>query len=1127
MSFESAKSKWEKIEADQQVQNLIAQGNARYILFNTNEEKEGFPPYTINDGGLNHLGLQHLQIGCEFAEADDLEAAKEPLEKGAAILEYVHGSRNNRTQLSDLYMVLSALAYYVSFQYSKAFILINKTSEKNTVVSEMIRLFLQRNFPALQSVIKAMMVEERYTDDALAASNLEKGADRIYEITIAKSLNGYIRYFQTGNKEILEQAKKNLHILKEIAELRREPGMWWVVRLLLLISNGFDVASLWNVLGNHLDIGDDSVKKYIHSLVFMEPRGIYELFITQRKALPKVINENESGCVVTIPTSSGKTRIAEIAILQSLINHPFHKVLYIAPFRSLAYEVENTLERVFSKLDVQISHLYGGSVHSRMDDSLLAESNILIATPEKAKAIIRGNREFAEEIKFVIVDEGHLLGADKRLIGNEIFYEELRVLMYQNNGKFLLLSAVLPNASDLALWLTADRENVFNDTWRPSDERLGILDWNGSRVNLNWRSTDTERSSFNNNFIVQEKLPRKPRERTDKYFPADRNEAIATTAYRLRNFGPVLIFVGMKRSVYKMAQVYLKAMADDEAEFVWTSLSNWKAFELACIESYGEENPVLQFARMGILCHNSALTPEVRFPLERLMRDDKPRVIISTSTLGQGVNLGVSTVIFATLHQGGKDISKRDFWNIAGRAGRAFVDHEAKILVAWDQSDRSNQRAIDRNRLQYQKILAYFDKGKIDRAESGILFLLQALKNVTKAAGVDFDLLLTLIAENRMDEIGDNAEAIDSALDWLDDTLLALHELHQTDDAMDFNWIDDFFVHALACIQISDDSDTSQEELVSFFKARIKGVVKKIEGAGADWTAIVGSGIPLNSNLFLERKMPEVTSILSAYDSSNLSTEDLIEITSSIISEIREIPIVAEDEALLQSPDFKELLKLWLSGTPYSEIEKIADAEKTVSGLFSFSLPWILNAISKKFRAAALDEEAGIVEHIAILVESGLPSLPATKVYQAGIRSRQYASELAAEIEDKIFDYPIGRCRRYIIRNKEKLKLVVSERCGEWMDLLSDFSVTREREISAPAVFTFNGRNTEQKVLYPTLINGRQKLVNPDYSFVHDDSNGTLDFSDVNDIPGVYFEYSENEEVWKLKNDNPYLKIKE
>lgn len=240
---------------------------------------------------------------------------------------------------------------------------------------------------------------------------------------------------------------------------------------------------------------------------------------------------------------------------------------------------------------------------------------------------------------------------------------------------------MLPNSDDLGTWLTNSKDFVYKDVWRPSDERLGVLEWDGENVNLNWESNDKERSSFNRKFIVQEQLPLAQRQRKPKYFPGDKNEAVAATAYKLRTFGPVLIFVGKKVSVFVMAAAYLKCLGHSPNDFKWSNIEDWSAFELACLETYGQDSNWLLYARKGILCHNSDLHSDVRLPMERLMRKDKPLAIIATSTLGQGVNIGVSTVIFSTIFQSDGQLKAREFWNIAGRAGRAFVDHEGKILV--------------------------------------------------------------------------------------------------------------------------------------------------------------------------------------------------------------------------------------------------------------------------------------------------------------------------------------------------------------------------------------------------------------------------------------------------------------
>ncbi|WP_134680102.1 DEAD/DEAH box helicase, partial [Escherichia coli] len=130
--------------------------------------------------------------------------------------------------------------------------------------------------------------------------------------------------------------------------------------------------------------------------------------------------------VVSLPTSAGKTRIAEIAILDCLTNNPDSKVLYLAPFKSLAFEVEDSLSKVFEPLGFEVSQLYGGTQFSKLDEMLINESNVIISTAEKAKAILRSNSEIKSEIQLIIIDEGHLLGPKERYILSEMLIEELR-----------------------------------------------------------------------------------------------------------------------------------------------------------------------------------------------------------------------------------------------------------------------------------------------------------------------------------------------------------------------------------------------------------------------------------------------------------------------------------------------------------------------------------------------------------------------------------------------------------------------------------------------------------------------------------------------------------------------------
>jgi replicative superfamily II helicase len=1118
MTFDQIQDKLDKVERDSTLQNLIAQANARYILYNTSESIDNFPNYTIKDEKLNLLAFHYLSLGCRFIENEHLKDGVFPLEKGASILENVHGSPEVNTKLGNYYGLISALSYYVCFQYSKAFILIKKI-ENYTLISKIVSLFLGRNYHQLLEIINNMMVDEIYLDENLSKNEDELESSKyIYEITIAKSINNFIKYFYTGDKHLLELAKSNLKSLKEIAEIKNEPDVWWIIRLLIIITDGISEASLWNSLERHFDTSVGLPRDYIQSLTYKKYGGIYELFITQRNSLPKVLNEENTGCVVSIPTSSGKTRIAEIAILDCITKNEGGKVLYIAPFRSLAYEIENSLDEIFHNIGASVSHLYGGSLFSKLDEKVIDESDVIIATPEKAKAMLRGNNEILNQIKLVVIDEGHLLGADKRLIVNEIFYEELRYFIKQNNGRFLILSAVLPNAEDLAEWLTNSHENVFRENWRPSDERLGILQWNGNSVDLNWKSTDTERNSFNPRFIVSEEQPLKTGQRKIRFFPGNKNQAIASTAYKLKTFGPVLIFVGLKASVFVMARDYDKCLIEED-DFIFKNQNDWRAFELACIESYGEDSEWLYFARKGILCHNGDLLSDVRLPLERLMNKEKPRVIIATSTLGQGVNLGISTVIFSTLYQAGDSITSRDFWNIAGRAGRAFVDHEGKILVALDTVGKTS-RKITRER---NLIFDYFDKDKIDKAQSGCLQLIKFLKSAADSNGVPFEKLLELIADNNISEIHEESENINNVLDWIDDGLLSLHNINSTDN--NFDWTDDYFRSSLAYIQAEQAEDITGEEVIQFLKARTKGIIAKVGDDRDKWNSIIKSGIPLNSDLQIEDKLDILINIIQEHLSNEISIDNKINLLKDIENEINEINVLSDE--FIESENQDEIREKWLKAIPLSEIAPLDQATSIVTKYYSYSLPWVLNGISKKLKNKELVEEAETIEELSILVELGLPNLVSVKIYQSGIRSRSSANEISGLYDDELWDKSIKFYKNDLIRNIEKYQDLLSSEAYQWIELLSKFSKRETIVLKPVSNFTFGDNHNLTSRLAAKKINGKQYLVSPDFKVIEAISESGIDFSSVNDVIGVYFDYDENDEVWKMISLNPYLTFKE
>ncbi|MCY4298920.1 MAG: DEAD/DEAH box helicase [Flavobacteriaceae bacterium] len=1126
MSIENTLTSLAKLNQDKYFENQIAQLNARYILLITGEEKENFPNFNVKDEEMTLLAFHYLNLGCRLAEKQEIQKASQPLERGAQILEYIYESKNNETNFRNYHVLISSLAYYSAFQYSKSFILIEKAeNETKTTIAELLSCFLSRRFSKLQNEINTIIINKDYVN-LNRNRDIDETSSRIYEIVIARSLSKIISYLNYGHQTLLGQAKTELEALKDIAGLKEEVDVWWTLRLILIILRGVERASLWSVLIDHYKNLPPLVSNYIFSHVFAKGTKIHEFFAKQRSAFKKIIDQDD-GIVISMPTSSGKTRIAEVAILDTKAKDETSKILFLAPYRSLAFEIENDLGRIFTPIGIKVSQMYGGSLFSKIDERLIEDNDVIIATQEKAKAMFRSDNKLIKNIKLVVSDEGHLLGGEERDTRNELFMEELRFHIHKNKGKFIVLSAVLPNAKDLSSWLTNSKNNIFKSDWRPSEERMGILEWTGRNVNLNWRSSDNERTPFNKKFIQAEKQPKKPREKKDKYIPSNKNEAVAATAIKLLKFGPVLIYVGRRDSVFTMARAYQKVLVND-TPFQWCNQNNWQAFELACIEFDGKDSQWLHFAKLGILCHNSDLPADARIPLERLMRSKKARVIIATSTLGQGVNLGVSSVIFSILLKGRKKLSHSDFWNIAGRAGRAFVDQEGKILVALDNSKRRNAEELHKVSKMQNTIEKYFNKSNIQEAKSGLLWSIGEMKRLaTSNKEFSFEKFLILVAENDFSDI-EHSDCIINKLDIIDDTLLALHQLnHNEIDSTDVAWVEEFFKKSLAylqCAKYKDDIFNEEEQVITFIEARIGGILKAVGQDSKKWEAHIRSGIPLQSDLIIEKRLQKIIESIDRFFAKKVySIEAKTELLSFIEKIVNQTPIL--QDKYLENKRMQEIRELWLAGTSMAEIKEIDNDSMLIKNHFAFKLPWVLNGIAKKLHD--LERHSQLLQELSLLCETGLPNLIAVKIYQAGIRSRQSAIEVASMYDDDDpWDKGVSYYKKNIIENADFYKTKLSDETIKWINLLLHYNERKHDVINEiPPFFSNQLFGLKNAILFPKTINKKHYLVSSDLTvMILADSIEGLYLAEVIDKDGVFFKQSKDN-YWKLHVPNPNIKF--
>ena len=204
----------------------------------------------------------------------------------------------------------------------------------------------------------------------------------------------------------------------------------------------------------------DDLPKELYNII---EKDITKLRPAQEKSIKKGLLQGKNLLVCT-PTASGKTLIAELTALKSIIEGK-GKAVYIVPLKALASEKYKDFKKRYGKIaEIALSI---GDIDS--SDPYLAEYDLIVTTSEKLDSLIRHHSLWLSSIKTVVIDEIHLLNDPERGPTLEILITILKKLL--KNAQIIALSATIGNAEELAEWLQAE---LVVDDWRPVKLHKGI-----------------------------------------------------------------------------------------------------------------------------------------------------------------------------------------------------------------------------------------------------------------------------------------------------------------------------------------------------------------------------------------------------------------------------------------------------------------------------------------------------------------------------------------------------------------------------------------------------------------------------------------------------------------------------
>jgi len=377
----------------------------------------------------------------------------------------------------------------------------------------------------------------------------------------------------------------------------------------------------------------------------------------QQEAIDHI--NNGHSVIVSAPTGAGKTAIAEHVIDTCINNNT--GVIYTAPIKALSNQKFRDFQ---NRLGDNIGILTG-------DISLNPEASVLIMTTEIFRNKILDDPESLKKYRWIIFDEVHYLDNEER---GTVWEESLIFLPPHMN--LLALSATIPNIEQIAQWI----ESIHNkpvktviETERP--------------VPLHFL--------FQCQNQVVDSLPALKNIKGLPDLPYKFYRQNPRTGYGLNKIGtlikhireregfPCIYFVFGRRRAEDLAKDLCRfdlLPGEDGDKIVSLYEELCRKFDLTQERSAQE---MLDLIRKGIAFHHAGMLPTLKEVIERLFTSRLLKVIFTTETFALGINMPSRSVVFDDLRKFYgryvRNLKTRDFYQMAGRAGRRGIDTEGFV----------------------------------------------------------------------------------------------------------------------------------------------------------------------------------------------------------------------------------------------------------------------------------------------------------------------------------------------------------------------------------------------------------------------------------------------------------------
>ncbi|XP_039773145.1 DExH-box ATP-dependent RNA helicase DExH15 chloroplastic [Panicum virgatum] len=432
---------------------------------------------------------------------------------------------------------------------------------------------------------------------------------------------------------------------------------------------------------------------------YNELAGIYDFPIDKFQRLAIQAFLRGSSVVVSAPTSSGKTLIAEAAAVATVARG--RRLFYTTPLKALSNQKFRDFRNTFG--DHNVGLLTG-------DSAINKDAQILIMTTEILRNMLYQSVGMTAsegrlfQVDVIVLDEVHYLSD----ISRGTVWEET-VIYCPKEVQLICLSATVANPDELAGWISqihGKTELVTSNkrpvplTWHFSKKYAlqPLLDGKGKKMNRKlWMSNFQNLASPKSEFYY---VKGKRRLRTNKNeqgnrSPLDISKQVRLSKHELSNMRrsqvplirdtlsqlwendmlPAIWFIFSRRGC-DAAVEYLedcRLLHDTEASEVELELRRFKMQYPDAVR----ESAVKGLLR-GVAGHHAGCLPLWKSFIEELFQRGLVKVVFATETLAAGINMPARTAVISSLSKridaGRQLLTPNELFQMAGRAGRRGID---------------------------------------------------------------------------------------------------------------------------------------------------------------------------------------------------------------------------------------------------------------------------------------------------------------------------------------------------------------------------------------------------------------------------------------------------------------------